>query len=148
MDQFVDLVNQNQANYQIIGMKFCYVDGWNQDANNYIAKMEALEQNYPAKTFIWATSVLNTGSQVNNPNIQAFNDTVRAYAIAHNKPLYDMGRIESKGGTCRSGDYEVLCPEYWQNWGGDANGHPDIYGSLALAKGFWWLIARLSGWNP
>lgn len=31
MDQFVNLVNQNQANYQIIGMKFCYVDGWNED---------------------------------------------------------------------------------------------------------------------
>jgi len=148
MDQFVSLVHQNQANYQYIGMKFCYVDGFNLDFTYYRDEMLKLEARYPTKTFIWSTSVLNTGSHINNSTIQAFNDAVRVYAKANNKPLYDMSAIESKGGSCKAGGHDVLCQEYWDSWGGDQGGHPDRDGSLVLAKGFWWLIANLDSNSP
>ena len=59
-------VNKLASGYQVIGMKYCYVDGWNQDINvaynngygYYITKMEELERQYPDITFIYATSAL------------------------------------------------------------------------------------------
>jgi hypothetical protein len=156
-DQFVDVVHSRAGNYQVIGMKYCYVDGWNQSVNveqsYYINKMLELERQYPGKTFIWATSALwndpgdaCSGARNSCQQIAAFNQQVRAYAQAHNKPLYDIADIEShdrNGNPCIVGGYEGMCSD----WGGDGGGHPDADGGLRLAKGFWWLMARISGWN-
>lgn len=151
MDQFVSLVGPAQQNYDNIGMKFCYVDSWNQDFGPYRAKMEALESQYPNKIFIWATSAIygsptacQGSGQSNCEKLQAFNDELRAYARAYNKPLYDIAAIESNGGACKIGNFELLCPEYSDGMGG-GGGHPDIDGSIRLAKGFWWLMAKLYG---
>jgi hypothetical protein len=73
-----------------------------------------------------------------------FNQQLRAYAKTNNKPLYDIAAIESDGGSCMVEGYEGMCLKY--NDGG--GGHPNKDGSIRLAKGFWWLMARLSGWNP
>jgi len=155
-DQFVAVVNEQQANYQVIGMKFCYVDGWNQGENvsrgYYINKMEGLERQFPDKTFIWATSALwsSPGSACDAANpfnsclqISQFNQAIRNYARDHNKPLYDIADIEShdsNGNPCITAGYEGICAE----WFGDSGGHPNIAGSLRLAKGFWWLMANLN----
>jgi hypothetical protein len=147
MDQFVTLVNQQQSGYQYIGMKFCYVDGWNEDFTDYRTKMENLERAYPSKTFIWATSALWGESHINCPDIQTFNNDLRAYARANNKLLFDLADIESKGNTCRVNGCEALCPDYYDGYGGGGGGHPDVEGSMAIAKGFWWLMARASGWS-
>jgi hypothetical protein len=134
-------------------MKYGYVDGWNQSANigrnYYINKMLALESQYPGKVFIWTTSILwhdpggACGEMFNScQQIAEFNQQIRAYARAHNKPLYDMADIEShdhNGNPCTIAGYEGLCTE-WNEGGG---GHPNIEGSIRLAKGFWWLIANL-----
>jgi len=150
MDQFVNLVATDQQDYDIIGMKFCYVDGWNQDFEQYRTKMEALESRYPNKIFIWTTSALwaDPGDACNSgfnscKNISDFNMQVRTYALAHNKPVYDIAAIESDGGECQVAGYEGMCMEYYDSGGG----HPTIAGSIRLAKGFWLLIAKLSGWN-
>ncbi len=161
-NQFVDVVNQRAGSYQVIGMKFCYVDGWNQDENvaynnnhgYYITKMEELESRYPGKTFIWATSALwgeadatcVSGSFPSCLNIHQFNEQVRAYAHAHNKPLYDIADIEShdqNGNPCTVQGYEGMCA----NWYDSGGGHPNTQGSIRLAKGFWWLMARIGGWG-
>jgi hypothetical protein len=154
-DQWVSVANAQQQNYQVLGMKFCYVDGWNQDFDYYRQKMEALERTYPHKKFIWATSALWEESAVGQnlgsaENIQLFNQQLRAYAIANNKLLYDLADIEShdpNGNPCQSHGYEALCTEYTDGQGGGGGGHPDVDGSIRLAKGFWWLMARFSGWN-
>ncbi len=151
--QFTDLVDSNQQNYEIIGFKFCYLDGWNIDFENYRTTMEDLENRYPNKTFIWATPALYgeaspCGSSWHPcENIANFNVELRAYAQANNKPLFDISAIESDGGRCQVGGYEGLCPEYYDGYGGGGGGHPDPDGSIRLAKGFWWLMAKLSGWN-
>jgi hypothetical protein len=147
MSQFVSLVPEYQQNYDIIGMKFCYVDGYNEDFNDYRTKIENLENTYPSKAFILSTSALWAdpgGSCPSCENIKLFNDQVRAYAAANHKPLYDIASIESNGGACQVAGYEGLCSEYYEGGGG----HPNYVGAIRLAKGFWWLIARLSGWNP
>jgi hypothetical protein len=156
-DQYVDTVHARASNYSVIGMKFCYVDGWNQnlnvEQNYYINKMLALEAQYPGKTFIWTTSALwhDPGSACGGlfdscQFIHLFNEQVRAYAKAHNKPLFDIADIEShdsNGNLCKVGGYEGLCAGWYDNSGG----HPNVNGSIRLAKGFWYLMARISGWN-
>jgi hypothetical protein len=157
-DQWVSVVNAQQSNYQVLGMKFCYVDAWNLDFDYYRQKMEALERAYPHKKFIWTTSALWSNSAmdadpnlvVSAENIQLFNQQLRAYAIANNKLLYDLADIEShdpNGNLCQSNGIEVLCNAYYNGYGGGGGGHPDVDGSIRLAKGFWWLMARISGWN-
>jgi hypothetical protein len=161
-DQFVSVVNARAGNYDVLGMKYCYVDGWNQGdnvaQNYYINKMLALESQYPNKTFIWATSALwsEPGGACNAmfnscQQIAEFNQQVRAYAQAHNKPLYDIAAIEShdrNGNPCTVADaagqpWEGMCAD----WYSDGGGHPNSEASLRLAKGFWWLMARISGWS-
>jgi hypothetical protein len=157
-DQWVSVVNAQHQNYQVLGMKFCYVDGWNQDFNYYKTNMEALEKAYPNKTFIWTTEVLWDKSEVDGnsslvdsaTNIQDFNQQVRAYAIANKKVLYDMADIEShdtNGNFCQSNGIEALCDGYYTGFAGGGGGHPDVIGSIRLAKGFWLVMARLGGWN-
>lgn len=155
MAQFVSLV-PSQSSSDIIGMKFCYVDGWNQDFDNYRMGMEQLEAAYPGNVFIWSTSAVwsdpGDACSPTNPfnscrNIQEFNDKVRTYAAANHKPLYDIASIESNGGACIVAGYEGLCSNYVGADGG-GGGHPNALGSVRLAKGFWWLMARLSGWQP
>jgi hypothetical protein len=142
-------------------MKYCYVDGWNQSENvafdnnhgYYISKMEALEKQYPGKVFIYATSALwahpesSCGGLFDScQQIAEFNQQVRAYARAHNKLLYDIADIEShdrNGNPCTVGGYEGLCADWFEGGGG----HPNTAGAIRLAKGFWWLMARMSGWS-
>jgi hypothetical protein len=160
-DQFVSVVQARAGNFQFIGMKYCYVDGWNQGENvaynnnhgYYITKMEALENQYPGKVFIYATSALwaSPGSACGGAfnscqQIAEFNQQVRAFARAHNKPLYDIADIEShdlNGNSCTVSGYEGMCADWYEGGGG----HPNWNGAIRLAKGFWWLMARVSGWN-
>jgi hypothetical protein len=157
-DEWFSVANTQQSNYQVLGMKFCYVDGWNQDFAYYRDHMLELESRYPNKIFIWSTSALwnEPGSACQNngfnscQNIAEFNQQVRAYAIANHKPLYDIADIEShdpNGNLCLIDGYEGLCDAYYTGNGGGGGGHPDADGSLRLAKGFWWLMARISGWS-
>lgn len=160
-DQYMSVMQARAGNYQVIGMKFCYVDGWNQSENvsynnnhgYYISQMESLERQYPGKIFIYATSALwaEPGSACGGlfdscQQIAEFNQQVRAYARANNKPLYDIAAIEShdqNGNPCIVSGYEGMCAAWYDSGGG----HPNTAGAIRLAKGFWWLMARISGWN-
>jgi hypothetical protein len=156
-DQWVSVVNAQQQNYQVLGMKFCFVDSWNQDFTYYRTNMEQLQQAYPQKIFIWATESLYAQSDMDDPgfylpnaqNIQDFNQQLRAYAQANNIFLYDLADIESHdpdGNYCQSHDIEALCEVYNGGIGGGGS-HPGAVGSIRLAKGFWYLMARIAGWN-
>jgi hypothetical protein len=77
--------------------------------------------------------------------IYNYNQQIRAYAQANNKLLFDLADIEShqaNGSACVSGSFDVQCPE----WSLDG-GHLNDVGSLRAAKAYWYLMARLAGWN-
>lgn len=150
VEVFKQLVPQYQADVDVIGMKYCYIDGWAITFEPYRAAMEEMEAKYPTKTFIWATSAVwgSPGSACGGDwnscqTLYEFNQKVREYAAAHNKPLFDIASIESNGGQCKVAGYEGVCQEYYS----DGGGHPNQKGSLRIAKGYWWLMARLTGWN-
>ena len=155
-DQWVSIANAQQQNYQLLGMKFCYVDGYNQNFDYYKQAMEQLEQSYPTKAFVWATSALwdeDSAGGINYPSclaIQDFNQQLRTYAQANNIILYDIADIESHdpdGNYCQLDGCEAMCLTYSDGIGGGGGGHPDIDGSIRLAQGFWWMMARVAGWD-
>jgi hypothetical protein len=169
MDQFVDTVNAlvtpPTSPYNVVGMKFCYVDGWNEAwyydpqwyptppthgyRYHYRQHMEDLERANPGKQFIWATSVLWIANHPNCGDISNFNEGLRAYAKANGKLLYDLADIEShdpNGNVCLQNGCESMCPEYTFS-PGSPDPHPGYTASIRMAKAFWWLMARASGWS-
>ncbi len=138
-------------------MKFCYVDFENYTAQHnwdlYRPIMDALEQDYPGIIFVWCTAPMvayETGGQDNpglNTKINGYNAFVRNYCIANNKILFDIADIESHradGAYCTDPAHggEYLAPD----WVG-GRGHNNAAGYKRLASAWWWLMARLGGWN-
>jgi len=59
------------------------------------------------------------------------------------KKVYALFPSGPAKGACKVAGYEGLCGQYYS----DGGGHPTTEASIQLAKGFWWLIAKLGGWN-
>jgi hypothetical protein len=123
-------------------MKFCFIDS---DASfpYYRDKMLQLEAGYPTKRFVWWTMPIETSS---NAARQGFNDQVRAFATANGKVLFDIADVEAynAAGQKRTdvNGREILWPE----WTSDG-GHLSDAGAQRVASAWWWLMARLGGWD-
>jgi hypothetical protein len=143
VDDLVAQAAAYAASYDVLSMKFCYIDS---DASfaYYRDKMVALEAGYPAKRFVWWTMPIETSG---NTARQSFNDQVRAYARANGRVLFDIADVEAynAAGQKRTDAYgrEVLWPE----WTSDG-GHLSSAGAERVASAWWWLMARLGGWDP
>jgi hypothetical protein len=147
VDRFATWAGAQQSNYDLLGMKFCYIDWWQNDWTYYRDKMLQLEAANPTKTFIWSTMPVLSDWSMAQPNQcqweQEFNNNIRAFALANGKVLFDIAALESHdpaGNPCFTG-CETMCAEY----GGP--GHPNNAGAIQIAKGFWWLVARVAGWS-
>ncbi len=141
-----DLVAQAAAragSFDVLTMKFCYIDSA-ASFTYYRDKMLQLEVGYPAKRFVWWTMPIETSG---NAARQAFNDQVRAFARANGKALFDIADVEAHNasGQKRTDAYgrELLWPE----WTSDG-GHLSNAGAQRVASAWWWLMARLAGWDP
>jgi len=143
VDDLVAQTAAQQASFDVLTMKFCYIDP---DASftYYRDALLGLEAAYPAKRFVWWTIPIETSG---NTNRQAFNDLVRAYAVANGKLLFDIADIESHdaAGVKRvdGSGREIM----WDEWTSDG-GHLNAAGSQRVASALWWLMARVAGWNP
>jgi hypothetical protein len=115
--------------------------------------MEQLEVDYPDVTFIYMTGHLD-GSGVAG-NLYARNNQIRAYAVANNKVLFDFADIESYDpdgnyypdasddcGWCSTWCASHSCPAC----GSCAHSH--CFNCYLKGKAFWWMMARISGWDP
>ncbi len=146
--EFESTVNAQANNYDVFGMKFCFLDWWYQSFADYRDMMLRLESQYPNKKFIWATQVLwdDMNKSPDPSAIKTFNDQLRNYAQSNNKALYDLADMEShsaSGAHCTQiidgVVYEMLCSD----WGIPGDGHLSAEGGVHLAKGFWWLMVKL-----
>ena len=148
VDDFVQSVTAQHANYEVFGMKLCYQDWFGLDFAYYRDRMSSLEQAFPDKTFLWWTQPIREDWSTQQPGtceaIQNYNNSVRTYARAHNKPLVDIADIESHdaaGNVCQPGCETKCSPDY-----GD-NAHPNPTLAIRVAKAYWWTMARLAGWE-
>jgi hypothetical protein len=139
VDDFVTFTTANQASYDVLSMKFCYIDP---DASftYYRDHLLALEVAHPTKRIVWWTIPIETSG---NTARQLFNDQVRAYALANGKALFDIADIETYNTANQkltdSSGRELLRAE----WTSDG-GHLNSAGSVRVASAWWWLMAQIA----
>lgn len=131
--------------------------------DTYLNTMNQLEQEYPNVTFIYMTGHLD-GTGVNG-NLNQMNNRIRAYCQANNKVLFDFADIESynpDGAYFLDKNATDGCNYNGGNWatewcashsGSELCAPTDCAHSESLncnlkARAFWWLLARIAGWNP
>ena len=129
----------------------------------YLDILNQFETEYPDMRFIYMTGHLDgTGS---GGNLHARNEQIRNYCIANNKVLFDFADIERYDPD--GNDYLGLgandnCDYSGGNWaqqwcaahpGSDlcalcSCAHSQPLNCNMKARAFWWMMARIAGWNP
>lgn len=126
-------------------VKYCYVDlpaeGCQPKAvfEQYRAAMEAVEKACPKLRVVWCTAPLE---EENNGARNEFNRLVREHCTAKNKVLFDLAAIESHDASGKATEPPALRKEYSED-----GGHLNEAGQLKAARAWWWLMARLAGWD-
>jgi len=137
--------------------------------NEYLDTLDTLELEYPYMRFIHMTG--HTDGTGETGNLHARNDQIRNYCIQNNKVLFDFADIESYDpdgnyyldrGTNDNCDYDSDGNgSRDSNWADEwCATHPDdplcdpcgCAHSKSLncnlkARAFWWMMARLAGWD-
>ncbi len=178
---FMEMVTPVMNQYDVVSFQFSYLEVgddstianesegyfWDNSDNYDVFDQEAFEAQYPDKIVIyWTTSLARgIGSEVSD----TFNDQMRQYAIANDKPLFDVAAILSHdpdGNPCydnrdgipydngnNSENYPddglallAICQHYTTETDGGHLGSVSA-GKIRVAKAFWVLMARLAGWD-
>lgn len=121
--------------------------------NIYLNAMTELEQDYPGVTFVYMTGHLDgTGPE---ENLYVRNNQIRAYCASHNKVLFDFADIESydpDGTYYPDGSDDCAWCSVWCSTHscldcGGSCAHSHCFNCYQKGKSFWWMMARIAGWN-
>ena len=125
------------------------------EVDDYLRRMNGLETDYPGVTFVYMTGHLDGDGP--SGTLYANNARIRAYCTANSKVLYDFADIESYDPNgvyypdgsdwcewCTTWCSSHSCPAYGCV---DDCAHSQCFNCYRKGKAFWWLLARLAGWN-
>jgi len=107
----------------------------------YLNAMSQLESEYPDITFVYMTGNAQSAEQ----NRVDRNNQIRNYCRNNNKFLFDFADLDCwyNGQLYTEGGIPMEHPHYH----GDEAGHTTYESCENKAKAFWWLLARIAGWD-
>ncbi len=149
-----DVLDQPGNTINVVMWSWCGGVSENTEAgiNAYLNAMNQLETDYPDVTFIYMTGHLDGSGP--SENLYARNNQIREYCQAHGKILFDFADIESYD---PDGNYypdgSDAC-EWCTGWCTahtcptcDECQHSECFNCYQKGRAFWWLMARIAGWE-
>lgn len=159
-----DYLDQTENDINIVVWSWCSGVSYNSEEgiDTYLDSMNQLETDYPNIIFIYMTGHLDGTGEHGNLNIR--NNQIRDYCRANGKVLFDFADIESYDPDSnyfldRNADDE--CNYEGGNWAqewyeehmdsdlsyGTSCVHSHIINCNLKGRAFWWLLARIAGWE-
>ena len=112
-----------------------------QEVQLYLNNMAQLESEYPGVTFVYMTG----NAQGSGQNRYDRNNQIRAFCRQNNKILFDFADLDSwyNGEQHAVGGIPTEHPHY----NGDEAAHTTFESCENKGRAFWWLLARIAGWE-
>lgn len=160
------MLNEPDCDRNMVMWSWCgQVDGSSDDIGNYLTLMDELENDFPDIIFVYMTGHLNGTGE--DGNVHQRNNQIRDFCRENGKILFDFADIESydpDGNYFRDKNANDGCYYYDENqnrrnWAEewcDANpgecddcgcAHSHCLNCQQKGKAFWWMMARIAGWD-